>query len=138
MMNPITTRIAMFTSALALAGAAAVTGASPAAAADFRFDYLEATNGDFAISAYKTAGGVVGSGYWKKNGDALIVMDDSTDGYSLEAHLSTGRVASTRGHTAPYTETVKGDLTEGKWYTMYLCVVKDTFSDCSSSYWVQA
>jgi|tagenome__1003787_1003787.scaffolds.fasta_scaffold20976185_4 hypothetical protein len=58
-------------------------------------------------------------------GDALSATDELADGYGINAHLSTGRVATTAGHSSPYTSKWKtGDLTEDKTYLMWTCVEK--------------
>ncbi len=71
-------------------------------------------------------------------GDTLIAYDGLPDSYGIVAHLSTGRVASTAGHDANYTDEVSGNLPEGNPYTMWVCVVKGSFSTCSSHFGVKA
>jgi hypothetical protein len=68
-------------------------------------------------------------------GDAIIAIDDTADGFGVETRLSTGRIATTRGHDSPYTSPWKtGDLPEGNTYTVRVCVVKSTFEACSSAF----
>ncbi|MEG3628908.1 hypothetical protein [Streptomyces poriticola] len=71
-------------------------------------------------------------------GDLITAYDSKSDGYGIEAHLSNGRVASTRGHNAPYTDKASGNLPEGKSYKMWVCLVKGSWSSCSSKITVTA
>ncbi|MDX3520912.1 hypothetical protein [Streptomyces scabiei] len=60
------------------------------------------------------------------------------DGYGIEAHLSDGRIATTRGHSANHSDETSGDLTEGTTWQMWVCVVTGSFSKCSSRIGVTA
>jgi hypothetical protein len=45
-----------------------------------------------------------------------VASDLQSDGHGIETHLSTGRLASTRGHAAPYTDKESGNLPVGHAY----------------------
>ncbi|MER6443821.1 hypothetical protein [Streptomyces venezuelae] len=64
-------------------------------------------------------------------GDSLIAKDISPDGWAVEAELSNGRIASTRGHKAIYTKVVSGNLPEGHAYKLRGCVVKGSERLCT-------
>ena len=98
-------------------------------------------------------GGVyAGTGIWSQNpggdingdgktdpGDALIAYDGAGDGLGVEARLETGRVASTRGHGAPYWSAWKtGNLGEDSKHSMKVCVVKGDWESCLSAVTVYA
>ncbi|MER5746515.1 hypothetical protein ABT097_24975 [Streptomyces sp. NPDC002225] len=144
----ITRRLGSTLGAFALAAAGVLVVANPAAAAEdsFSFQYNTLNNGDGVIIANNNSWGgeAAGSAEWRADprgslpGDALIATDVLGDGYGIEARLSNGRVASTRGHSAPYTVTKTGDVPETNSYTMRLCVVKGTYEKCSSSINVHA
>ncbi|WP_335983820.1 hypothetical protein [Streptomyces sp. CA2R106] len=70
------------------------------------------------------------------NGDNLGAFDDLTDGYSVVAHLSTGRRVATSGYTAPSPIIWKGgDLPEGHLYHMWGCLSKNGVeSQCTREY----
>ncbi|WP_433544530.1 hypothetical protein ACQPZG_05025 (plasmid) [Streptomyces sp. CA-294286] len=122
-----------------LAATTVVASSPPAAAADsFSFEYVQ-TDWGYVINVVNnnwrdTAGRAV----WTQDpsgsqpGDALSVNDELPDGYGIEAHLSTGRIATTRGHKSPYSTTVTGNLPEDQRYSMRVCAVKGSFSKCSS------
>ncbi|MFD5558859.1 hypothetical protein ACFWIA_34175 [Streptomyces sp. NPDC127068] len=126
---------------LAIVAAGVLVSATPAAAAEdsFSFTYTNLVNGDPIIVANNNSWGGEPAGYaeWRADpsggapGDALTARDVLPDGYGIEAHLSNGRVATTRGHGSPYSVTETGNLTEGSTYTMKLCVVKGSYSKCS-------
>ncbi|MER5499035.1 hypothetical protein ABT096_17835 [Streptomyces sp. NPDC002561] len=129
--------------ALTVAAAGVLVVANPAAAEDsFSFTYSTLDNGDAVIVAKNNSwgGDAAGTAEWRADpsgsqpGDALTATDVLGDGYGMEAHLSNGRVASTRGQSAPYSVTKTGDLPEGNKYTMKLCIVKGSYEKCSS--WV--
>ncbi|MFB7256151.1 hypothetical protein [Streptomyces nojiriensis] len=71
-------------------------------------------------------------------GDSLVAKDTRSDGWGIEAELSTGRVASTRGHKAPYIAIASGNLPEGHAYKLRACVVKGSERQCSQWYAVRA
>lgn len=128
------------------AGATLTSGAGSASAATITFSGSAGSGGDYQIVALRD-GKNIGYVYWSSDpvpglgwpGDAMSVSDTSSDGYGLEAHLSTGRVATTRGHNAPYTSPwATGDLTEGLTVGMKLCLVKGDYSNCSGWYNVKA
>ncbi|MFE0872884.1 hypothetical protein [Streptomyces rochei] len=116
-----------------------VTGSAPVAAAEeiYRFSAFvpNGSGGVYAVNA--TRGVQVGYAYWQADGDKLIANDSYADGKRIEAHLSTGRVATTKGHASPYTATATGNLPEGKSYQMWVCVVGSS-SDCSQKVWVKS
>ncbi|WP_327387827.1 hypothetical protein [Streptomyces sp. NBC_01207] len=64
-------------------------------------------------------------------GDSLIAKDISPDGWAVEAELSNGRIASTRGHKAIYMKVVSGNLPEGHPYKLRGCVVKGSERQCT-------
>ena len=125
-------------------GAAAVTvlsGATPAAAEDgFSFSFVQLGDGKSgAINVQNTTWGkFAGDATWWADGDSLAADDELPDGYGIEAHLSTGRVASTRGQSTPAHARATGNLPEGHHYSMWVCVVKGDFSKCSGKYDVTA
>ncbi|MFF3583278.1 hypothetical protein [Streptomyces mirabilis] len=64
--------------------------------------------------------------YGGNPGDALYATDSYADGWGVVAHLSTGRTASTLGHSAGYTAgPVTGNLPEGNHYTIWVEMEKD-------------
>ncbi|MGW7332704.1 hypothetical protein ACWGIU_29720 [Streptomyces sp. NPDC054840] len=67
-------------------------------------------------------------------GDSLVAKDISPDGWAVEAELSTGRIASTRGHKAIYIKVASGNLPEGHAYKLRGCIVKGNERKCTS--WV--
>lgn len=128
----------------AIGGAAALVvglltaGTAPASAViihdNFSFGGLEIP-GDksYTLSVYNnTKGKSAGSASWYGNGDLLVARDSLGDGYGIEAHLSTGRVASTAGQKSPVTVEKPGNLTENRTYQMWVCVVDGSFERCSS------
>ncbi|MGW0393854.1 hypothetical protein ACWDYJ_23730 [Streptomyces sp. NPDC003042] len=126
-------------------GTALTMGASTASAAPTFTFYATPDGGkDFTIRVYNN-GKLAGGGYWTadpiagiQTGDTLVAWDGLADGYGITAHLSTGRVASTRGSNAPAHEAVTGNLPEGNAYNMWVCVVKDGYRNCSGSYTIRA
>ncbi|WP_329347344.1 hypothetical protein OG226_01070 [Streptomyces sp. NBC_01261] len=116
------------------------------ALAEDSFSFNRIDNSDDAVIVVNnnTWSEAAGTAEWwadpsgSRPGDALTATDILGDGYGIEAHLSTGRVASTRGHDAIYSVTATGNLTEGNTYTMWVCVVKGDYSKCSSTYSVTA
>ncbi|GAA3063449.1 MULTISPECIES: hypothetical protein [Streptomyces] len=64
-------------------------------------------------------------------GDSLIAKDISPDGWAVEAELSNGRIASTRGHKAIYMKVASGNLPEGHKYKLRGCVVKGSERQCT-------
>ncbi|WP_326651627.1 hypothetical protein [Streptomyces sp. NBC_01750] len=65
-------------------------------------------------------------------GDSLVAKDISPDGWAVEAELSTGRIASTRGHKAIYIAVASGNLPEGHPYKLRGCIVKGSERKCTS------
>ncbi|MGA5503270.1 hypothetical protein [Streptomyces umbrinus] len=148
-MSNVKVRLGALTGVAALAAGLVVAGAIPAAAEDsFTFgSAVTFPSGNVYMSVRNnTEGATAGTIQWWADpdaeagtpGDTLVATDSLTDGYGIEAHLSTGRVASTEGHSAPYTVQDGGNLTEGNKYTMWVCVVKGTFSKCSGKVSVTA
>ncbi|MFC8587720.1 hypothetical protein ACFUGD_24685 [Streptomyces sp. NPDC057217] len=133
-------KIGVVLGALVLASAHAVTGSTPAAAADiFTFSVGRSVPGVTAILvSNESMGREAGQAEWWQDpsgglpGDTLAVSDHLADGYGIEAHLSTGRVATTRGHNSPYSTYKSGDLPEDHVYKMWVCVVKGSWQKCSS------
>ncbi len=73
----------------------------------------------------------VGYALWSRDpcgsdpGDALKAGDEYADGYGIHAYLSTGRMASTAGHSSPYESPwVTGNLPEDTAYGMNACLEK--------------
>ncbi|MCX4632118.1 hypothetical protein ACIA98_16765 [Streptomyces sp. NPDC051366] len=64
-------------------------------------------------------------------GDSLVAKDISPDGWAVEAELSNGRIASTRGHKAIYIKVASGNLPEGHPYKLRGCVVKGSERKCT-------
>ncbi|MFD3540409.1 hypothetical protein ACFWUQ_13035 [Streptomyces sp. NPDC058662] len=134
---------------LVMASTVVLSGAGPASAADgfsFDFPFIGLPPGQHVIiNVYNTTwNDKAGSVSWQQDpsggfpGDALTARDELRDGYGIEARLSTGRVASTRGHDSPYTVTKTGNLPEGNTYTMRVCVVKGDWEKCSQATQVKA
>ena len=133
--------------ATALAAGLVLAGpVNPASAApDVYFVTYEYTDGSGLVYVYNN-GTFAGSGAWAANpgdlgfstGDTLAAYDDLADGYGIEATLNDNRIATTRGHSAPYTDVTTGNLDEGATRTMKVCLVKGTYSDCKSGVDVHA
>ncbi|WP_369036152.1 hypothetical protein [Streptomyces adonidis] len=134
-MSNVKVRLGVLTSVFALAAGLVAVGATPAAAEDaFSFGGLSIPSAkSYQITVENETRGVQ-SGYamWQGDGDTLTARDGLADGYGIVAHLSTGRVASTAGQTSPITVNVTGDLPENVTYKMWVCVVKGSWSKCSS------
>lgn len=136
-------RIRSLLAATVLAGATVVSGATAAHALQFT------PSGDssakvWTIDVYNN-GHYAGSANWNGDprgstpGDALLAYDSLADGYGIVAHLSTGRTASTLGHTAGYSSGwVTGDLPEGNHYDMWVSIQKGTSSVSSAKVTVTA
>lgn len=140
-------RAGAFAGALAVVATTMVAGAGPAAAEDsFSFGYADITGSkDYVITVNNnTWHETAGHGIWRADpsggstGDTLIADDILPDGYGIEAHLSDGRIATTRGHSANYSDETSGNLTENTTWQMWVCVVKGSFSKCSSKIGVKA
>lgn len=127
--------------AAALAAASVLTagitvlggGAAHASKNDFttKCKYLSDTK-EWEAIAYNTDGNYVGLALFDQDpmyghpGDALYATDAYADGWGVIAHLSTGRTASTVGHSAGYTTpAVTGNLPEGHTYSMWVEMEKD-------------
>ncbi|MFJ1672640.1 hypothetical protein ACIOK4_40965 [Streptomyces bottropensis] len=131
-------RLGMLAGAFVLAASAVMTGGTPAAAApSVSFDpdlttiyrnqrIYVSIDGDYAGYAtwYSDPGEI-------STGDTLEAHDARSDGYGIEAQISNGRIATTRGHNAPYTERDSGDVVEDVEYLMWVCVVKGSYQNCS-------
>ncbi|MDX3388290.1 hypothetical protein PV682_43680 [Streptomyces niveiscabiei] len=133
-------------SAMALAAGLVLAGpANPASAApNVTFRTFTFTDGSARVDVYND-GAYAGTGIWSADpgslastGDTLIAHDELADGYGIEATLNDGRIATTRGHSAPYTDTTTGDLDEGATRTMKVCLVQGSFSDCRTGVGVHA
>jgi hypothetical protein len=106
-------RIITLLAATALLGGTSLTlGATNAAAADWTFEKSAVSDdGSFSISAYYQ-GTYAGAMVWNADpgccdipGDAFQVVDRLSEGWGMEASMIspvTGRVATTRGHSAVY------------------------------------
>lgn len=125
------TRIAAaLATASLLTGAVTVLGSGAAEASknDFttKCQYLSDTK-EWEAVAYNTDGNYVGLALFDQDpqyglpGDALYATDSYADGWGVIAHLSTGRTASTVGHTAGYTTPpVTGNLPENHTYSLWV------------------
>ncbi|MEV7129133.1 hypothetical protein [Streptomyces sp. NPDC093260] len=137
----------MAAAATALATGLVLAGpvGSASAAPDVYFITYTYTDGSARVEVYNN-GDFAGYGAWAANpgdfgsstGDTLIAYDKLADGYGIEATLSDGRKATTRGHSSPYTDVTTGNLDEGATRTLKVCLVKDTFSDCKTGVGVHA
>lgn len=66
-------------------------------------------------------------------GDSIAALDGYGDGWGVKAVLSTGRVATTKGHSAPYwSGWATGNLPENRTYTLKGCVFKGSTEHCSA------
>ncbi|WP_329475220.1 hypothetical protein OG555_26335 [Kribbella sp. NBC_01484] len=124
--------VATLAAAASLTAAATTLGSSPASAAtDF---YTVCRHDDdknvWQAIAYEQDDHYVGLAmfytdpYGRNPGDALYATDSYADGWGVVAHLSTGRTASTLGHSAGYTTPpVTGDLPEDHKYGLWVEMV---------------
>ena len=135
-------RLAAYAVSVSVAAGAVLSGGTAAQAAiSVVFDYGRMNLG--WVIGVETSDGqnYIGEAEWFQDpsdyypGDTLSATDFSSDGYGIEAHLTTSpqRIATTRGHAAQYTDMVSGNLPEDTKYYMYVCVVKGTYSNCSNS-----
>ncbi|MFC8260705.1 hypothetical protein ACFUNF_24600 [Streptomyces sp. NPDC057291] len=136
---------AMACASLTLATGVVTTAATPAAAAPtFTIDDSGLlSNGSRRLVVY-TDGYMSGDIDWNADplgstpGDALRARDLGADGWGVVAHASMpgeNRTASTQGHSSPYsTNWITGDLVEGTWVQLQMCMVKGEDSYCSSWY----
>lgn len=126
------------------AGSSVTLGASHAAAATWTFEKGEVfPDGSFTIAAYNS-GTYAGLMEWRGDplngdpGDAFRVLDRLADGWGMEASMIspvTGRVATTRGHSATYYSPWNtGNLDEGTKVFIQLCAVKGDYEHCSFAY----
>lgn len=136
--------ITLVAASAVLCGSSLTLGATNAAAADFTFKKTAVTgDGSFAIAAYN-GGTYAGIMVWNADasgptpGDAFKVGDYLADGWGMEATMIspvTGRVATTRGHSAGYESPWNtGNLAEGTTVYIQLCAVKGDYRDCSIGY----
>lgn len=128
-------RIRSLFAAAVLAGATVVSGTTAAHALQFQFEPSGDGNAKVWNIAVYNNGHYAGSANWNGDprgatpGDALAAYDNLADGYGIVARLSTGREASTLGHTAGYfTGWVTGNLPEGHHYQMWVSIQKGTTS----------
>lgn len=140
------------TAAVGAASAALTAGlvlgvAAPQASAAPSWDTFSYSTGDGSVSVTIYNGGkVAGNAVWAANpgdlgsstGDTLSVTDLLADGYGVQAHLTDGRTATTRGHSSPYTDTKTGNLPEDSTYYMTVCMVKGTYSHCFDPWTVRS
>ncbi|HZG05461.1 MAG TPA: hypothetical protein VE546_18125 [Streptomyces sp.] len=138
-------RVATLLAASALfVGSFITLGAGNAAAADWTFEKSAvSSDGSFTIAAYYQ-GTYAGLMEWRGDplpgdpGDAFRVLDRLSEGWGMEASMIspvTGRVATTRGHSAVYYSPWNtGDLAEGTTVYIQLCAVKGEYSSCSLAY----
>ncbi|MFD5075464.1 hypothetical protein [Streptomyces sp. NPDC058371] len=126
-------------------GGSVTLGATNAAAADWTFEKgAVSADGSFSIAAYNS-GTYAGAMVWNADpgccdipGDAFQVVDRYADGWGMEASMidpTTGRVATTRGHSSPYSSPWNsGNLAEGTTVYIQLCAVQGSSWDCSIAY----
>ncbi|MEU9179988.1 hypothetical protein AB0C90_24660 [Streptomyces sp. NPDC048550] len=155
---------AVLGSATLLVGVALTAGAGTASAADETGDLTPdadvavltsgisglaamSADGSYTINIMSpTDGHNMGFARWNADpqpapnipGDSLIAKDISPDGWAVEAELSTGRIASTRGHKAIYMTVASGNLPEGHPYKLRGCVVKGSERKCTPWHAVHA
>ncbi|MFG2344810.1 hypothetical protein [Streptomyces phaeochromogenes] len=127
-----------------LVGGSVTFGATNAAAASWTFEKSAVSStGSFTIAAYNS-GHYAGIMEWNADpvgnipGDAFQVGDFYGDGWGMEASMIspvTGRVATTRGHSATYySDWNSGNLAEGTAVYIQLCAVQGSTEDCSAVY----
>lgn len=140
-------RLITLLAATALSGGTSLTlGATNAAAADWTFKSSDVSkNGSYSIVAYYQ-GTYAGAMVWNADplnggsipGDAFQVVDVLSEGWGMEASMIipvTGRVATTRGHSAVYYSPWNtGNLREGAKVAIQLCAVKGAYEHCSFTY----
>ncbi|MFI9251298.1 hypothetical protein [Streptomyces sp. NPDC053069] len=132
-----------------LTGAAVVTGAGSASAADPTFTFsVDRVGKSFSIEVFNNH---VRAGFadWNADpgdepgapGDALQVRDILSDGWGIEAWAATQdgaegyRMATSRGHSAYYSSGWKtGNIKEGTPITVGVCAVKGEKEQCGSAY----
>lgn len=124
--------VASLAAASLLTAVATMLGSGPASAAtDFYTvcKHLTETN-EWEAIAYDQDDHYVGLALFDSDpmygspGDALYATDSRSDGWGVVAHLSTGRTASTLGHTAGYQAgPVTGDLPEDHKYGLWVEMV---------------
>ncbi|MEU9092503.1 hypothetical protein ACIOEW_11960 [Streptomyces sp. NPDC087901] len=136
---------ALFTATAILAGSAITLGAGSASAAP---TVTLKVNGNWEdgksrdIEAY-VGGKYAGEGQWQANGDTLWATDQLADGYGIYAELQMDwveplRRVTTQGHASPYTVQQTGNLPEGAFFQLKVCVKNSSYSKCSGLYSVQA
>ncbi len=137
-------RMAALMSAVGAVAGLTLAAAPPAAAASYSFQPTWPSWGQI-ILVKEDGYGQVGFAEWRQDpgggnpGDALRVYDQEPDGYGIEAHLSDGREATTRGHNSPYQSPwTTGDLPEDHTYYLWVCVVKGSYSNCSQKFAVSS
>lgn len=110
-------------------GATLVAGATTAGAAGYSLTcaLTDSAHNSKLIRIYDSNVNEVGQVEWNGDsvngdpGDAFRVYDGKGDGWGLEAHLSTGRTATTVGHTSPYwSPWATGDLPENTDYSIWV------------------
>ncbi|MFE0771676.1 hypothetical protein [Streptomyces sp. NPDC058861] len=129
------------------AGTLIALSAPPASAAPtVTFRILSATDMGWSNVMVIIDGHVAGTGSWagdpgdqgSSTGDTIIAHDSATDGYGIEVTLDGTRVATTRGHNAPYTDRASGNLKEDSKHTMRVCAVKGSYAGCTTIYNLKA
>ncbi|MFF9091432.1 hypothetical protein ACF1BE_34775 [Streptomyces sp. NPDC014991] len=118
-----------------------MTGANPANAAStedhfsFSFYYPPGVTDVEILVTNRTKGIPAGYADFIADGDIVVAHDSGADGYGIEAHLKSSppKIASTRGHSAPYTDADKRDLPENHSYQFWVCAVNGNWSSCSDT-----
>lgn len=127
--------------ATVLLSVGAVAVASPAnAAVELTWDFLGSDGNYYYIELYLN-GNVAGEATFSADpmgsspGDSIMAFDATSDGWAVETKLQVGsetRIASTKGHNAPYhTPWVTGNLPEGQTYQMKGCVIGGSTTMCT-------
>ncbi|MYY13611.1 hypothetical protein GT204_33300 [Streptomyces sp. SID4919] len=133
----------VFTAGMLVAVGAPPASAAPSVTFTSRADPLDM---GWAEIVMYINGKRAGTGHWagdpgdwgSSTGDTIIAHDSASDGYGIQVTLDGSRVATTRGHNAPYTDRASGNLPEGSRHDMEVCVVKGSYSACGTVYGVKA
>jgi hypothetical protein len=128
------TRLTALSAATLLAAGTLITSATTASAASYSAtcSLTDSAHKSITMRIYDSSIREVGQVEWNGDpngsipGDAMRAYDGRADGWGVEAHLSTGRIASTRGHEYGYWSTwATGDLPEDHDYAIEVWMWKD-------------
>ena len=119
------------------------SGAVPQAAAGL--DVKRGHFGDYTWYDLYWNGTYRGAVLWSRDpdgsgtpGDAMYARDDAADGKGVLGRLSTGRVASTRGHDSPHHSLEDRQPDGGPRYSMTVCLVRGGWDACDGPFTVHA